>query len=479
MQSMKYSVVIPTYNHCEKYLKPCIDSIIKYTDMTNVELVVSANGCVDNTREYLAYLGTLIPNLIVVWNDAPLGYSKATNEGIKVATADKIILLNNDTVLLEQAPNQWIDMLDNPFYINEKCGITCVIRGFSEPANHYFAIFFCVMIHRKVFDAIGLLNEDYGVGGGEDTEFSIEAEEAGFEVCEVCEKHWATQFYAGAYPIYHKGEGTVHDTNLVQGWDVIFQDNSLRLAKKYNLDWYYANIDDGIKKSLQWLCNNGTEASELYDEVIRGNIYDINSRNLKDRDVIDIGANMGTFSIFASKLGASKVIAVEPVSSTIRVFKANMQTADVSNIILKQNVASNVSGEFVHMSLLEKSGHNSVYKQSDNDTYEQIETITLTELLALTDSNDIFMKMDCEGGEYDVLMNADPEEMKRITTIAIEIHGDMHPIYKGVELIQDKLFEFGYRMIDHKQIGCWDGIDENGNRINYRDIPFTQEIWSR
>ena len=40
------------------------------------------------------------------------------------------------------------------------------------------------MIHRKVFDKIGLLNEEYGVGGGEDTEFCIEAEKAGFEVVE-------------------------------------------------------------------------------------------------------------------------------------------------------------------------------------------------------------------------------------------------------------------------------------------------------
>ena len=78
---MKYSIVIPTYNNCEKYLKPCIDSIIKYTDMTDVELVVSANGCTDNTFEYLRYLKTAIPHLVVAWDADPLGYSKATNIG--------------------------------------------------------------------------------------------------------------------------------------------------------------------------------------------------------------------------------------------------------------------------------------------------------------------------------------------------------------------------------------------------------------
>jgi len=45
-----------------------------------------------------------------------------------------------------------------------------------------FAVFFCVMIDRKVFDTIGYLNEEYGTGSGEDMEFCILAEAAGFEV---------------------------------------------------------------------------------------------------------------------------------------------------------------------------------------------------------------------------------------------------------------------------------------------------------
>ena len=49
----KYSIIIPTYNHCKDLLEPCINSVLRYTNMTNVELVVSANGCVDNTWDYL------------------------------------------------------------------------------------------------------------------------------------------------------------------------------------------------------------------------------------------------------------------------------------------------------------------------------------------------------------------------------------------------------------------------------------------
>ena len=80
---MKYSVVIPTYNHCDDLLKPCIESIFKYSDVTDVELIISANGCKDNTFAYLGalkerykHLG-ISDNFKVVWNEDALGYSRA------------------------------------------------------------------------------------------------------------------------------------------------------------------------------------------------------------------------------------------------------------------------------------------------------------------------------------------------------------------------------------------------------------------
>lgn len=250
---MKYSVVIPTYNHCDDLLKPCIETLLKYSIVSDVELIVSANGCNDNTKSYLDdlqekynYLG-LPNNLKVVFNDEPLGYSKACNEGIKLATCDYIVLLNNDVIFLEQTKNQWLDILEHQFNINSKCGISCVVKQFSPAAGRDFAVFFLVMIHKKVFDTIGLLNIEYGVGSGEDTEFCIEAERAGFQVCESLSKEYTKEFYVGQFPIYHKGEGTVHDTNLIPDYHDIFYRNSLILAKKYNPIWYEQQIANNPK----------------------------------------------------------------------------------------------------------------------------------------------------------------------------------------------------------------------------------------
>jgi GT2 family glycosyltransferase len=226
--------------------------------MRDVELIISANGCKDNTREYLNQLVLKFQeigfeeNLKVVWHDEPLGYSKATNVGIQVATTDYIVLLNNDTILLQQTKDVWLNKLVTPFDKNVNCGISCVIKHHSEPAGKDFAIFFCVMVHRKVFNKIGLLNEEYGVGGGEDTEFCIEAERVGFEVCLCMDIEWSEEssMYTGSFPIYHKGEGTMHDPNLVPEWNDIFLANSLKLAKKYNYEWYLRKLSNNYERAV-------------------------------------------------------------------------------------------------------------------------------------------------------------------------------------------------------------------------------------
>ena len=255
---MKYSIVIPTYNHCDDLLKPCIEAICKYTNMQNVELIISANGCVDNTKEYLDNLKTQFEslgferNIKIAWSDSPTGYAKATNDGIRLATANKIILLNNDAFLLPQPKDMWLDMFMDPFTKDSEIGISAPLIGFSEPAGRNFAIFFAVMIDRKVFDTIGLLNEEYGKGGGEDIEFCIEAENAGFKVVLCDNTEWSNEgmIHVGGFPIYHKGEGTVHDRSLVPDWSDVFHQNMLKLAKKYNPSMYKYLLSNHYERAI-------------------------------------------------------------------------------------------------------------------------------------------------------------------------------------------------------------------------------------
>jgi len=225
----RVSIIVGTLNHLDDYLKPCLESIIKYVDLDDKEVIVVANGCTDGTREYVKSLGEPFK---LLWFDNPLGFPKAYNEGIKVAHGDYVLLLNNDAHLLEQEKDALINMHLEQFK-NPAVGIAGPLKNFSPCVGKYFIVFFCAMIKREVFEKIGLLDEAFLEGAGEDTDFCIRAEEEGYEIAVVGHLAGRTPdglTNAGSVPIYHLGEGTLHDNPEHLA---IAQRNTEILANKY------------------------------------------------------------------------------------------------------------------------------------------------------------------------------------------------------------------------------------------------------
>lgn len=227
---MKYSIVIPTYNHCEDLLKPCIESIKQYSDLSTLEVIVVANGCVDNTKEYVESLGDWAK---LIWSDEPLGYTKATNLGIKQALGEYIVLLNNDTELLQQEQNRWLNQLVAPFS-DKTVGLTGPLQLYDPYAAHYALIFFCVMVKKTLFDEVGILDEVFTPGGGEDIDFSMRAIQAGYKAVCVCDIEYSksANTNVGKFPIWHKNNKTFKD--IPEYGTTIIKRNGLINCKKYN-----------------------------------------------------------------------------------------------------------------------------------------------------------------------------------------------------------------------------------------------------
>jgi FkbM family methyltransferase len=481
---MKYSIIIPTYNHCEDFLKPCINSVLAHSQMDQVELIVVANGCVDGTKWYLDRLKYQFDSLgfedhfKIVWSDTPLGFSKAVNAGINISSGERVILLNNDTILLGQQRNTWLERLNQPFDQDPQMGITGSLMLKSDETGREFLVFFCAMIDRQVITSIGLLDEEFGVGAGEDIDYCYRAESAGFKITCVGNNVYNSEskLYSTDFPIYHKAEGTMHDPSLVQNWSTTFRHNMQKLRDKYSHNSRPTTVEQLIDK-LCWLKDGGSESVELYNEIVVNNGYRITSSHVRDCTVIDIGANQGMFSIVAAELGAAKVLAFEPVRSTFDRLQQNIARSNLVSKIsaYKQAVTGRKTGP-VSMALQDKSGHNSLYTKGAQS--ELVETISFAELIDGIEDDDIFLKMDCEGAEYDIVFDTQSSVFDRIKHIALEIHGDLHPRYKGVDLMQARLSSLGFERKSSVQIGMW-WYGPDGKPTRWEPMPLTIDLWSR
>lgn len=481
---MKYSIVIPTYNHCDDLLKPCIHSVLTYSRMTDVELVISANGCVDNTRSYLDDLKRqfdglgFADHLKVVWHDAPLGFSKAVNEGIKVSTGDRVLLLNNDVILLGQPRNQWLDRLNAPFETNPRAGITTTLKLYSPQTGRHFAVFFCTMIHRKVINELGLLNEAFGVGAGEDTEYCYKAECAGYEVIGVAKTRYEPSIGTNAsdFPIWHKAEGTMHDPVLVPNWTDLFNQNTILLEGMFEPHTLVDHVPQLAQKYPE-LCVTDAEIPQLFKKVWENNSYNLNKHMLRNKEVIDVGANVGFFSLAAAALGAHKVWAYEPVHHVNHMLETNAHHLGLQDRIQihKQAVLGKPS-EPKMMGLYDRHGSNSLYKPGDQS--ELVRVTTLTDIMQLTFSHDVVLKLDCEGAEYDIILDTDPQVFDRIRHIFVEIHMQLHPVYSDRQLIADKLTQLGFELKQSKNMGMY-WYNEKGDVIRWEPGHYYVEEWSK
>ncbi|MFA6971366.1 MAG: glycosyltransferase family 2 protein [Gallionella sp.] len=227
------SIIIPTFNHLEDALKPCLKTVFKYTTFADTEVIIVANGCTDGTE---AYIQSIIDNgygkqVKLLSFPKPLGFAKAVNAGLKASKGDYIVFLNNDTELLPQEQNAWIDMLRKPFKEDPKMGVTGVIRHWEVGLE--FIIFFCAMTSREVFKKVGLLDESFGIGAMEDVDFCTRARLLGYKFRQVPDDkshYWPTKF-----PIIHRAESTVHHLDIGrEGWEAHFKGNQDKLAEKYS-----------------------------------------------------------------------------------------------------------------------------------------------------------------------------------------------------------------------------------------------------
>jgi GT2 family glycosyltransferase len=105
---MNVSVIVVTWNGLH-VLRPCVAALAEQT--LPHELVVVDNGSDDGTD---AWLREHAPHVKIVALDRNLGFAGGNNAGMRAASGDALVLLNNDTIPPPDFLHQLVAPLDDP-----------------------------------------------------------------------------------------------------------------------------------------------------------------------------------------------------------------------------------------------------------------------------------------------------------------------------------------------------------------------------
>jgi|SRR5579875_799304 len=175
-----------------------------------------------------------------------------------------------------------------------------------------------------------------------------------------------------------------------------------------------------LRNGLRYLVRSGTTDLAVVNETFLSNSsYLTGFGNLpEDADVMDVGANIGSFSmLLARACPRGRVFAVEPVSE-------HHDMIEVQKLLNKAVHVTNL-----HLALGDHEGEIDIHVEGSSSSafwgHGKVEKVRLTTLPRLMEELKIdqlaLLKLDCEGAEWSILPAAE-DVLPRIQRIAMEFH---------------------------------------------------------
>ena len=194
---------------------------------------------------------------------------------------------------------------------------------------------------------------------------------------------------------------------------------------------------------------------QVFKELFMADVYEMDAlvKTLPaDPVVIDVGANAGFFDIqLLSKIDRATIYAYEPMPANVKTLRHTIR----QNPRLQQSIRlfqMAVTGlPLDHLDLFADAEENSqvvasVFAGFDKSNTQTITVpcITLTDIILENDLSSIdLLKMDCEGSEYDIIYHTDPELIRRIGRMVVEVH-DVNSDRNNIRAFNAHLQSLGY-----------------------------------
>jgi FkbM family methyltransferase len=149
--------------------------------------------------------------------------------------------------------------------------------------------------------------------------------------------------------------------------------------------------------------------------------------------VIDIGGNIGTFALHAARCASrGRVLSFEPDSVNFRLLERNLRLNGCKTVTAVRAAVAGTPGD-VTLFCASEGGFHSIRAGRGRRT-ERTEVVPAVTLQQIFDDYQIdrchFLKLDCEGAEYEILYALPPAYYRRIDRISMEYHGVDDPVVR-------------------------------------------------
>jgi FkbM family methyltransferase len=167
--------------------------------------------------------------------------------------------------------------------------------------------------------------------------------------------------------------------------------------------------------------------------------YEVHGAMIQDGwSVVDIGAGLGDFTVFAAqRTPHGRVYAYEPAPDSVALLEQNIRLNRIGNVETYPYAVSDRAGTLT----LDVSGGVAVQYRTVSASPAMagkltVRSLALADVLAaLSGGVCDFLKMDCEGAEYAMLLNLDDASLRRIRRICLEYHEGVTP-YSHRDLVR-------------------------------------------
>jgi FkbM family methyltransferase len=192
------------------------------------------------------------------------------------------------------------------------------------------------------------------------------------------------------------------------------------------------NEGSGTSLVMRGAVHNGDVIS-----IFKENIY--SKLPINGKTIIDVGANIGDSSIYFALKGAKRVIGIEPFPKNYEIARSNVELNGLSDKVTLLLAGCGGHGGNITVDNSYESCANSQLT-GNAKSGAKIPLMTLKEILTefqLT-NEDIILKLDCEGCEYDVVLSS-ASVLTQFSHILIEYH-------YGYKDLLESLKKLGFRV---------------------------------